>query len=331
MLSLAAEHSRPPEGPSRERPGANGTPLAHRLGLEYPWGGGTCAVSPARADTEGVNLPESQTEPSGAPASDGRSWLAGRTARAALTVGLVLLAAVPIVIGISLGSGSVSAAKSGSKYTSIKPPPRAAKSPGLPPGSGALVAYVTHPTAMRSSPGGHSFARVSTRTTFNSPTALWVVAHQPGWLGVISPQAGNGHIGWIAQSATTLTRVPLELSVSLSAHQVIVLYKGQAIHRYTAAVGRPSAPTPTGRFAVTDLLRTGDPQGPYGCCILALSASAPHAIADWSGGNRVAIHSTPDTSSIGYSVSHGCVRVSLDDGRWLLDHIPPGTPVLIRN
>lgn len=253
----------------------------------------------------------------------------GRTARAALTVGLVLLAAVPIVIGISLGSGSVSAAKSGSRYTPIKPPPRAAKTSGLPPGSGALVAYVTHPTAMRSSPNGHSFARVSTRTTYNSPTALWVVAHQPGWLGVISPQAGNGQIGWITQSATTLTRVPLELRVSLSAHQVTVVYKGQAIHHYTAAVGRPSAPTPTGRFAVSDLLRTGDPQGPYGCCILALSAYAPHAIADWSGGNRVAIHSTPDSSSIGYSVSHGCVRVSLDDGRWLLDHIPPGTPVLI--
>ena len=39
------------------------------------------------------------------------------------------------------------------------------------------------------------------------------------------------------------------------------------------AIGTPGAPTPTGRFAVTDRLVTNDPAGPYGCCILALSAN----------------------------------------------------------
>ena len=95
------------------------------------------------------------------------------------------------------------------------------------------------------------------------------------------------------------------------------------------AIGRPSAPTPRGRFAVTDRLTTGDPSGPYGCCILALSARSPHAIQGWNGGNRIAIHSTPDASSIGHPVSHGCVRLTLAQGRWLLDHIPLGTPTLI--
>jgi lipoprotein-anchoring transpeptidase ErfK/SrfK len=56
---------------------------------------------------------------------------------------------------------------------------------------------------------------------------------------------------------------------------------------------------------------------------------APHAIQDWSGGNRIAIHSTPETSSIGQAVSHGCVRLTLPEGQWLLDHISLGTPVLI--
>jgi lipoprotein-anchoring transpeptidase ErfK/SrfK len=108
-----------------------------------------------------------------------------------------------------------------------------------------------------------------------------------------------------------------------------VLESGQVLERYPVAIGRPTAPTPTGRFDVTDRLLTGDPGGPYGCCILALSAQAPHAIADWNGGNRVAIHSTPEVSSIGHSVTHGCVRVSLANGRWLLYHIPLGTPTLI--
>jgi lipoprotein-anchoring transpeptidase ErfK/SrfK len=95
------------------------------------------------------------------------------------------------------------------------------------------------------------------------------------------------------------------------------------------AIGAGYAPTPTGRFAVTDRLSTGDPGGPYGCCILALSAHSPHAIAGWTGGDRIAVHSTPETESIGQPDSHGCVRVTLAEGRWLLAHIPLGTPALI--
>ena len=69
--------------------------------------------------------------------------------------------------------------------------------------------------------------------------------------------------------------------------------------------------------------------GPYGCCILALSAKAPHVIQDWSGGDRIAIHSTPETETIGEAVSHGCVRLTLAEGQWLINHIPLGTPAVI--
>ena len=81
------------------------------------------------------------------------------------------------------------------------------------------------------------------------------------------------------------------------ARRLTVSDNGKVVQRYTVAVGRPSAPTPTGRFAVTDRLLTGNPSGPYGCCILALSAKSPHAIQGWTGGNRIAIHSTPETST----------------------------------
>ena len=59
------------------------------------------------------------------------------------------------------------------------------------------------------------------------------------------------------------------------------------------------------------------------------SAKSPHAIQDWPGGDRIAIHSTPDTSSIGLPVSHGCMRLTVAEAQWLLDHIPLGTPTLI--
>jgi lipoprotein-anchoring transpeptidase ErfK/SrfK len=101
------------------------------------------------------------------------------------------------------------------------------------------------------------------------------------------------------------------------------------IKRYTIGVGASWTPTPTGRFAVTDRLTTGDPGGPYGCCILALSATAPHAIPGWPGGNRIAIHATPATQTIGQPDSHGCLHVTQGEARWLILHVPIGTRIQI--
>jgi lipoprotein-anchoring transpeptidase ErfK/SrfK len=197
--------------------------------------------------------------------------------------------------------------------------------------TGALVAAVLHPTPMRASPsGGRVLGDQGTRTGFGSRAVLLVVRRRAGWLGVVSPLAGNNQLGWIPRSAASLSRVRWELVVTLAKRQVAVLDDGKVLRRYTIAIGAPYAPTPTGRFAVTDRLQTHDPSGPYGCCILALSAVAPHAIPGWTGGNRIAIHSTPDTASIGQPVSHGCMRLTLPEGRWLVDHIPLGTPTVIR-
>ena len=262
--------------------------------------------------------------------------------RRALLVSLaIVVPAIPIAVGIAIGLQGPDAGAAATSTETLTPaaptggagatPAKQTKAsqPAIPGGSGALVALLLHPTKLRSSPRGHSIARLRTRTEFGSPEMLWVVSHVPGWLGVITPEAGNGRIAWIAQGATSLSRVSWELQVSLAARRLTVLDRGRVVERYAVAIGSPGAPTPAGRFAVTDRLVTNDPAGPYGCCILALSASAPHAIQGWTGGTRIAIHSTPETSSIGEAASHGCVRVTLAEGRWLLAHIPLGTPTLI--
>ncbi len=260
--------------------------------------------------------------------------------RRALLASIALLPALPIAVGIVIGLGqpaSGAAATTTEGFTPVgqttgpaSPPKRAGPSlPAIPGGSGALVALVLHPTALRASPGGHSIAHLATRTEFGSPEMLWVVKHVHGWLGVITPQAGNGRVAWIEQRVTSLSRVSWELKVSLSARRLTVINQGKVVKSYTVAIGTPDAPTPTGHFAVTDRLATDDPSGPYGCCILGLSASAPHAIQGWTGGTRIAIHSTPETGSIGEAASHGCIRLTLPEGRWLLGHIPLGTPTLI--
>ena len=142
--------------------------------------------------------------------------------------------------------------------------------------------------------------------------------------------AGNGHLAWIRQDAASLSRVTWQLKVSLAARRLTVLEAGKVIERFTVAIGRPGAPTPTGRFAVTDRLTTGNPAGPYVCCILALSAIQPSLPAGWSGGNRVAIHGTLSSSDFGRAVSAGCVHASDATLRYLMRIVPLGTPVVIR-
>jgi lipoprotein-anchoring transpeptidase ErfK/SrfK len=252
---------------------------------------------------------------------------------------IALIPAIPVIIGIVLGLGQPGAGASAASTAvdltpvpsrpSVPVKPRTSTALPVAPGPGAIVAVLLHSTTLRAAPHGHRLARLTTKTQFGSRETLLVVRHVPGWLGVVSTEAGNGKVGWIPLSAASLVRVNWELKVSLKARRLAVLKGSQILKRYTVAIGQPAAPTPTGRFAVTDRLTTGDPSGPYGCCILALSARSPHAIQGWDGGDRIAIHSTPETSSIGQAVSHGCLRLTLAEGRWLLGHVPLGTPTLI--
>ncbi len=268
-----------------------------------------------------------------------------RSLRPVVTALAVLVPLVPVLIALLMGGSGGSAAVLTNAVT--VPAPKFAPAPAtpattqpavptsqpaglkLPPGPGALVALLRHPVAMHAKPAGRVLAELKLKTSFGSPQAMWVVRRSGTWLGVVSPTAGNNQVGWVPASAVSLSRVNWQLKVSLSARKLTVLHNGQVRERYTVAIGAPDAPTPTGRFAVTDRLLTGDPAGPYGCCILALSAKAPHAIQDWSGGNRIAIHSTPETETIGEAVSHGCVRLTLAEGQWLINHIPLGTPTVI--
>ena len=43
----------------------------------------------------------------------------------------------------------------------------------------------------------------------------------------------------------------------------------------------------------------------------------------------VGIHGTPDAASIGYSASHGCIRMLIPQVEWLFERVDVGTPVFI--
>ncbi|HKP88536.1 MAG TPA: L,D-transpeptidase, partial [Thermoleophilaceae bacterium] len=189
-----------------------------------------------------------------------------------------------------------------------------------------------HSIALRDRPRGRALATLGDHTEFGSPTALSVAARRGHWVGVPSPQLGNGRLGWVDARSDSLVRrtTDVRLTVDLSHRRLELRVRGRVRRRVTVAIGRPGSETPRGRFSITDKL-TGSRYGRYyGCCILALSGTQPNPPPGWTGGNRLAIHGTNAPSTIGTPASAGCLRAADGDLQVLMRRVPLGTPVRIR-
>ena len=115
------------------------------------------------------------------------------------------------------------------------------------------------------------------------------------------------------------------------------LYNGKRLVRvFGVATGQAIYPTPKGTFHVIVKWRnpwwyppTQDawaqglqpvppgPSNPLGTRWMGLSAPG------------VGIHGTDEPASIGYSASHGCIRMQVPDAEWLFDRVNVGTTVFI--
>jgi lipoprotein-anchoring transpeptidase ErfK/SrfK len=112
--------------------------------------------------------------------------------------------------------------------------------------------------------------------------------------------------------------------------------KGMAVKRkFGVATGQASYPTPLGNYEIVNKQanpwwRPPDsdwaegaepippgPGNPLGTRWMGISAPA------------IGIHGTPDAASIGYSASHGCVRMLVPQAEWLFERVELGTPVFI--
>ena len=114
------------------------------------------------------------------------------------------------------------------------------------------------------------------------------------------------------------------------------LYRGMRPWRtFGVATGQAQYPTPLGRWRIvvkwknpwwyppdSDWAKDEEPippgpGNPLGTRWMGLSASA------------VGIHGTPDAASIGYSASHGCIRMQISEAEWLFERVSIGTTVFI--
>jgi hypothetical protein len=193
-----------------------------------------------------------------------------------------------------------------------------------------LTARVLQRTNLRASPGGRILHRIGVRTEFGSRRILGVTGRRGGWLAVVASERPNGHVGWIPERRVRLGSTNWSVHVDRSARKLTLRRRGRAVRSFPVAVGRPGTETPIGRFAVTDKLHPDDPGSPYGCCALALSGHQTKLIDGWPGGDRLAIHATPNDETVGKAASLGCMRAHTADIRRLMRTIPVGTPVFIR-
>ena len=96
------------------------------------------------------------------------------------------------------------------------------------------------------------------------------------------------------------------------------LFQGdRLVKAYTVATGAWDTPTPVGVFTITH--RFAGQMGGFGTCFLGLNVP-------WG---NYGIHGTNKPESIGYSASHGCIRMNVADAEELYALVPNGTKVVI--
>jgi hypothetical protein len=118
----------------------------------------------------------------------------------------------------------------------------------------------------------------------------------------------------------------------------LALFNGERAWRtFRVATGQAQYPTPTGSFSIVDMQRNPwwrPPDSDWAKGLKPIPPGPGNPLGTrWMGltAPGVGIHGTPDPASIGYSASHGCIRMLIPEATWLFDHVRIGTPVLIVN
>lgn len=116
----------------------------------------------------------------------------------------------------------------------------------------------------------------------------------------------------------------------------LFLYNGMRYLRtFGVATGQTQYPTPLGRFRIVVKWKNPwwyPPDSPWAKDLDPVPPGPSNPLGTrWMGISSpgVGIHGTPEPGSIGYSVSHGCIRMRISDAEWLFEKVPVGTTVFI--
>jgi lipoprotein-anchoring transpeptidase ErfK/SrfK len=116
----------------------------------------------------------------------------------------------------------------------------------------------------------------------------------------------------------------------------LTLYNGaKVVRQFKVATGQAVYPTPLGLFSI--VVKWKDPwwyppASPWAKGEKPVPPGPGNPLGTrWMGISSpgVGIHGTPQSGSIGYSLSHGCIRMLIPQAEWLFEHVDVGTPVYI--
>jgi lipoprotein-anchoring transpeptidase ErfK/SrfK len=182
-------------------------------------------------------------------------------------------------------------------------------------------------------------------------------------LDALRPRAVPARIGrHLREPATGLairkalagnTRVPMRLPfvttkpdvMSVKFDKAIVIMRGsnrlllwsptKLVRSFEVATGQAAYPTPLGAYEIVVKQENPwwyPPPSPWATNEQPVPPGPGNPLGTrWMGLSApyVGIHGTPDAASIGYSASHGCIRMRIPDAEWLFTRVDIGTPVII--
>jgi L,D-transpeptidase catalytic domain len=227
--------------------------------------------------------------------------------------------------------------------TPTTPTPEAAPAPRAPLSvvlsnetTSTTWAHPLEEVAIHSQPSLHSrtIARTHLATEDGFPEVYLLLSELTDssgneWVRMRVPGRPNGRIGWVPRAALAEFHVThWMIEIALGARRLRAFYQGRLRLTAPVGVGKPSTPTPPGRFWVREIFKLADRSNPY--WPYALGTSDYSTLTDWPGGGVVGIHGDfGEPKLIPGDPSHGCVRMHARDLAWLAPRLTLGTPVHI--
>jgi lipoprotein-anchoring transpeptidase ErfK/SrfK len=163
----------------------------------------------------------------------------------------------------------------------------------------------------------------------NATAAIAAALRQPDRAPIVLPTV-------VVKPVITARTLPPALVIDRTLHRVTLYSKRAAkLRMLGVAVGQSQYPTPVGRFEI--ITKQANPWWyPPSSAWAAGEKPVPPGPGNplgtrWMGISSpgVGLHGTPDAASIGYSASHGCIRMRIPDAEWLFTHVRVGSPVWI--
>jgi lipoprotein-anchoring transpeptidase ErfK/SrfK len=139
----------------------------------------------------------------------------------------------------------------------------------------------------------------------------------------------------VAPAVTAATYADV-IVINRSVNRLYLYKAGKPYRTFGVATGQSSYPTPRGKWHIVVKYRNPWWYPPLNDTWARGLKPVPPGPSNplgtrWMGLDSpgVGIHGTNNPASIGYSASHGCVRMQVRDSEWLFDHVDVGTTVFV--